>query len=281
MTRRRRLLLLSAPVWLLVLLVSVKLLTMSLDNQTGRRAYAAGEHETAASAFDRTKVVNLAEPWVAPYNRGTTAYQQRHFDLARDDLTEALRLVPAQHDCRVRLNLVATHEAIADGLAATGQHQAARQAYEQGLSVLRAGRCGDRQPTPSSTPTKSPSASPSKTPSRTPSPSPSASPSPGGSPTPQQNEPNEEQRREQEKQRADEADPRMEQKRQEQQRQEGRASNRPSYTPRPEPTQSQDPRDSESRSQELDQRNSDARKERQKDQDREQRPKGPDVKKPW
>lgn len=260
--RRRRLAAWSAPVWLLVVALAVFLLVRVGDNAAGRAAYAAGDPGNARDRFERTHRVNVVEPWVAAYNRGTASFQLGRLPEARADFTEALRTVPTERDCLVRLNLVATIEAIGDQLATAGRHGEAARAYADGLAVLQQGRCGDpHRPTP--------------TPSRTRKPSPSASPS--AQPSKPSDDP--EQRKQEEQRRADDQRDRMADKQEEQERAAENEQGRPSPPASPPPAPDR-PGSEQGRSDELEQRNRAGRKDQQEAQDRAERG-GPRVDRPW
>ncbi|GAB3624933.1 hypothetical protein GCM10027418_30190 [Mariniluteicoccus endophyticus] len=188
--RRRRSAYVVAPVWLVLVLVAVLLLTKLADNAAGRESYVGHDPAGARQRFERTQRINVVEPWIAHFNHGTAAYQLRRYAEARTDFSTALASVPKTHDCMVRLNLVETIERMGDELAAARSFDAARVQYEEALRVLRAGSCGDRTPDPSASPSAEPSASPSRsgTPSRSASSAPgsseSATPGRSGAPSP-------------------------------------------------------------------------------------------------
>ncbi len=218
-TRRRILLACYAPLAVLLLAFAVKVFVMTSDNAAGRASYGAGQYDTAQRRFDATQVVNIFEPWVAPYNQGTTFYQLLRYTEARASLEKALTLVPPRYDCMVRLNLVTTIEAQGDELMARQNAADAKKRYDEAIAVLGQGDCGTRE---SKSPSPSPSGSSSKPTSKSPTPAKASSgqsskgqsgqPTQGESGQPTKGPTSDQERKEQEKQRADEAEQRLDEK---------------------------------------------------------------------
>ncbi|HPZ51073.1 MAG TPA: hypothetical protein PLA44_14570, partial [Propionibacteriaceae bacterium] len=164
-TKRWVLLACWAPMAILLLGFAVKVFVMTSDAEAGRSAYGTGKYEEAKRRFDATQVVNIFEPWVAPYNQGTTLYQMLRYGEARTSLEASLALVTPRYDCMVRLNLVATIEAQGDELVARQNAAEAKKRYDEALDVLGKGDCGTRE---SSSPSPSSSGQSSKPASKTP-----------------------------------------------------------------------------------------------------------------
>jgi hypothetical protein len=126
---------------LLSLALTLKVGTMLQLNHAGRHDLAAGHYADAADSFDATRFANAFEPWVATYDAGTALYLKGEFAEARDRLRRSLADVPAQQECRVRINLALTDEAMGDAAVADGDVAAARTAWEEGRAVLAANDC--------------------------------------------------------------------------------------------------------------------------------------------
>lgn len=150
--QRWRLLWRSLPVWIVVVMIAVFGLLRLTANNSGRKAYDAAEYHHSQVIFDRLRVLNVAQRWVADYNAGTSAAQQRQWDDAEPRLTKALTAVPAEWDCRVRLNLVYVIEKRADDTDVTGGHAKAGNEYARARQLLRQGDCGSPSDSPSPTP---------------------------------------------------------------------------------------------------------------------------------
>lgn len=128
---------------LAALLPSAKVAVMVQQNHAGRAALSDDRFDEAARAFGFTGLVNVFEPWVAPYDRGTTDYLRGEYDDARRLLEDALTDVPPAEQCRVRINLALTHEALGDAARADGDLEQARAGWAQGRDVLAAGGCAE------------------------------------------------------------------------------------------------------------------------------------------
>lgn len=197
-SRRRRLLIGSVPVAVLLLAFAGKAFVMLGANHAGQRAYEQGVYASAARDFDRNRAVDVLEGWVAAYNRGTSLYRDARLDEARAELEYALGHSPRDRDCMVRINLSATIEAQGDASATARRAKEAAQRYREALGVLREGSCGsdagdaerdaeeqasareaERRLEDKLRESESTSEDPSPSPSPSSSPSPSPSPSPG------------------------------------------------------------------------------------------------------
>lgn len=141
---RRRLLVLGLLPLLVALALCVKVGVMLGLDDRGRSAFADGEFERAGEAFAANGWLNVFEPWVSPFDEGTADYRLADFATARDLLEEALLVVPDEQECLVRINLSLTHEALGDAGLADGRRDLAEAFWREGLAVLDAGGCRDR-----------------------------------------------------------------------------------------------------------------------------------------
>lgn len=278
---RRAVMVATSLLAVVLLAFSLKVWLMVAGNESGRQSYAAGESERAAEAFGANLRLNVLEPWVAHFNKGTAHYQAEQWQLAEDEFRAALAQVPEQHACMVALDLAWTIEAQGDELAADGKSDEARARWAEARKVLDGSRCGqlpDGSPSPTPTPSpQSPSPSPSGSP--TPSGSPSPGPSDGGSPTPSapSTEPPSEQ---EQKEQSERTRQRLEKKEQGA----STASPSPSGSGSPQlspgPSQSSDPRSEQGKQEKLKQRQEKAQQERSQRKDRKDTSSS-DVDKPW
>lgn len=135
---------------LAALAVAVKLLTMVWLSSSGAAAYADGSYPEAAQAFDRLGVVNVVEPWRAPFGRGGALYRQGQLDAAGNEFGEALDLAPER--CEIRFNLAVTMEAIGDSMIGDEraveelQNEHPLELYRTALDVIGARRCSVGDP---------------------------------------------------------------------------------------------------------------------------------------
>lgn len=294
----------TSPVLVLLLLFALKTLSMVGVNDAGIRAYDEGRFSASHRIFSQLHFINVFEPWIAAYNRGTAEYGLRDFGAARESFTTALEQAPAEYECRVLLNLVSTIERQADELATQRQHAEALKHYELALRMLADANCGELthsqspSPSPSDSPSvsespspsqsQSPSESPSSGPSGEPSPNPSGEPSsiPSGGPSSQpEGEPDQqgaEDRQREEADRKQQQQERISEKADEQRQQAERESRdpEPSVDPEASPEPESDPAGQQQRQEQLEQRNQEGQREQNRHRDRDSRP-TERVETPW
>jgi hypothetical protein len=140
---RRLLFWLGVPPLLVALALVLKVGTMVALNSSGRDAFDHGRLGPAVAAFRSTLAANVLEPWVAPYDVGTTLYRQHDYEGARHRLEDALALVPSAEECRVRVNLALTDEALGDAALGDGDVTGARDRWTAARDDLAGGRCTD------------------------------------------------------------------------------------------------------------------------------------------
>lgn len=142
--RRKRLLLWSAPIVLIALLASAKLLSATLMNNAGRSAYEDASYATAQSRFEDLKFFNVIEPWKAYFNEGTARYAAGEFFLATQQFEPALDLVPrapeeqprGEEECAVRTNYSLALEGLGDENLAANDPAMASDYYDQAQEML-------------------------------------------------------------------------------------------------------------------------------------------------
>ena len=110
--RRRRRRLFALPIVLVLLAIAFKLVTMSWFSSRGAAAYDEAHYDRSLTEFDRLEVVNVIEPWRAPFGLGTARHRQGDLEGAEAAFRRALELAPER--CDVRFNLVVTIEAQGD-----------------------------------------------------------------------------------------------------------------------------------------------------------------------
>lgn len=105
---RRRMILWSLPVAVLLLVVAVKLLSVVALGEQAQAAFAGGNITGVDSAASRLGVVNVVEPHKAPFARGDARVLAGDYDGARVAFEEAMALAPrdSQDQCQIRVNLV-------------------------------------------------------------------------------------------------------------------------------------------------------------------------------
>jgi hypothetical protein len=135
---RRRLLLWSAPVVLVVLLVALKLLSLPTFAALTQWSYGDEQFERSASLSEPLGVANVVEPWVHHFDRGTAYAQIGVLDVARQEFVTALDLAPedATISCVIRVNLVLTIEAQGDAALLELRYADAEALYELGQKTV-------------------------------------------------------------------------------------------------------------------------------------------------
>jgi len=130
---RRRLIVWSLPVVLVLLLVALKLLTMVATGNQARTAYDAGAVSAVEQAAARLGVLNVIERHKAPFAHGDARVLAGDFDGAREAFEEALALAPrnAVEACQVRVNLVLSLEKLGDAAKLSTGLDAAKPFYDR------------------------------------------------------------------------------------------------------------------------------------------------------
>jgi tetratricopeptide (TPR) repeat protein len=146
---RRRMILFSLPVVLLALFVAWKLLSMPVLAQRGIDAYDQGLFDRSVEASDSLMFLNVAEPWIPYFNRGTAHAAGQAYSDATDDLAKALERAPQERRCEVRVNLALAWEMQGDSYFEAGYFAGAIKLYETAKAVIDAGAdegCFEQQP---------------------------------------------------------------------------------------------------------------------------------------
>ena len=135
--RRRRLLLASAPVVVLLLLVAARLVSLNLVHAQTLSAYQAGDKARTLEWGERQGWVNVVEQFRSPFAIGDAHVLTGHFELARPWFEQAFEQVPKGgiDDCKVRVNLGLTYEALGDAAKARERTDEWRQFYDKGIKI--------------------------------------------------------------------------------------------------------------------------------------------------
>lgn len=138
-SQRRRLLLASAPLIVLLALIGVRLVTLNAVHERTLAAYERGDRARTLEWADRQGWLNLVESFRAPFAMGAGHVVGGRFDLARPWFEQALELVPRGgiDECKVRVNLGLTYERLGDEATSRERPDEARQFYEKGIRVTK------------------------------------------------------------------------------------------------------------------------------------------------
>lgn len=137
--RRRRLLLASAPVVVLLVLVALRLVSLNLVHAQTLEAYEAGDKPRTLTWGERQGWVNVVEPFRSPFAIGDAHVLSGHFELARPWFEQAFEQVPKGgiDDCKVRVNLGLTYEALGDAAKARERTDEWKQFYDKGITITK------------------------------------------------------------------------------------------------------------------------------------------------
>lgn len=135
---RRKLIVWSLPVVLVLLFVALKLLTMVAIGNQARTAYDGGEVTAVEQAAARLGFFNVIERHKAPFAHGDARVMAGDFDGAREAFEEALVVAPrnAVEACQIRVNLVLSLEKLGDAAKASTGLDAAKPFYDRMQAVV-------------------------------------------------------------------------------------------------------------------------------------------------
>lgn len=140
--KRKQLLKYSAPLIVIICVLSLKLASPWFLYSQFHKSYASGNYAQAAGKISVLTIFNFMEPYKVYFNRGTSQYMAQNFESARKDLTIALERAPKEKECIVRVNLVLTLVAIADQHITNKNLDEAIVVYDDAKAIIDARDCG-------------------------------------------------------------------------------------------------------------------------------------------
>ena len=131
--RRRRLLLGSLPFVVLLAFVATRLVTLNLVHNQTLAAYQAGDAAATETWAERQGWVNVVEQFRSPFAVGDAHVLAGQFEAARPWFEKAFEQVPKGgiDDCKVRVNLGLTYEALGDAAKARERTTEWKQFYDK------------------------------------------------------------------------------------------------------------------------------------------------------
>lgn len=137
--RRRRLLLASLPFVVLVAFVATRLVTLNLVHNQTLAAYQAGDPAATSTWAERQGWVNVVEQFRSPFAVGDAHALAGQFEAARPWFEQAFEQVPkgGVDDCKVRVNLGLTYEALGDAAKARERTAEWKQFYDKGITITQ------------------------------------------------------------------------------------------------------------------------------------------------
>ncbi|MBC9823610.1 tetratricopeptide repeat protein [Terrabacter sp. MAHUQ-38] len=135
--RRRRLLLASSPLVVLLVLVAARLVSLNVVAAQTLDAYQAGDKPRTVLWGERQGWVNVVEQFRSPFAIGDAHVLSGHFELARPWFEQAFAQVPKGgiDECKVRVNLGLTYEALGDQAKARERTDEWKQYYDKGIKI--------------------------------------------------------------------------------------------------------------------------------------------------
>lgn len=139
MKLRRRLLVYSAPVALILVVMIVKSLSVVVAGDSAASAYAERDNAGLRRAVDTLNVFNVIEPDRASFAAGTLAVLDNRLEEADRRFSASLA---RRESCEARVNLELVRETLGDRAAAVFDNRAAVGHYLAARSVVEQARAG-------------------------------------------------------------------------------------------------------------------------------------------
>jgi len=135
---RRRLLVFSAPVAVLLVVVIVKSLSVGIAGDSAASAFTERDNAALRRAVNSLTVLNVIEPAKAYFAAGALAVLDNRLEEADHQFSESLARTEPAESCAARVNLQLVREtlgdraaAVLDGRTAIAQYVSARTVVEQ------------------------------------------------------------------------------------------------------------------------------------------------------
>jgi tetratricopeptide (TPR) repeat protein len=136
LAKRRKLLLFSMPVMIIIGLVALKFLSIGILAPVSANAYKDSQYQTSLTWLTPLTFVNTIEPYKVYHNRGNDYYKLQQFESAETEFRKALESVPSADECAVRVNLVMSIVAQADIKASAKDYDKAIVLYDNAKAVI-------------------------------------------------------------------------------------------------------------------------------------------------
>ncbi len=133
---RRRLVLFSAPVMLIVLLAAVKMISVVVAGNSAVTNFTDRDEEALGRDTSTLGVLNVLEQARAPFAAGTLAVLQGRLDEADRHFSDALARASTEDACPVLVNLELVRERQGDIDGWEGRPDDARERYRNALAVV-------------------------------------------------------------------------------------------------------------------------------------------------
>ncbi|MGV0793869.1 hypothetical protein [Mycolicibacterium sp. XJ1819] len=149
---RRRLVMLSVPAAVVVLVAAVKMISVVLAGNSAVADFEAGDADRLRSNAAILGLLNVIEPAKAPFAAGTSAVLDGRLDDADARFADALSRTGVAESCPVRINLELVRERLGDIAAWEARPDEAADRYRGALAIVEGapGACfaGNTDPDP-------------------------------------------------------------------------------------------------------------------------------------
>lgn len=133
---RRRLVALSAPVALVVLVVAVKMISVVVVGQSAQQHYADNAIGGLSSDVSILRTLDVIEPATTHFGAGALAVLEDRLDSADAQFSRSLAGTAADRSCPVRVDLALVRERQGDIAAWEARLDDARERYGSALAVI-------------------------------------------------------------------------------------------------------------------------------------------------
>jgi hypothetical protein len=133
---RRRLLLFSAPVAIVALVASIKMISVVVAGTSASIDFARGDISALRDDVSVLSVLNVLEPVKAPSAAGSLAVLEGRLDQADARYSDVLSRTDAAQSCPVRVNLELVRETQGDLAARDLRWEQARERYSSALTIV-------------------------------------------------------------------------------------------------------------------------------------------------
>lgn len=133
---RRRVLLASTPIAVVVLALAVKLISVVVVGNSAQQHYAAGEIGALRSDVSVLRVFDVIEPVNGMLAAGGLAVLDDRLDVADAEFSSALAATDPANSCSVRVDLELVRERQGDIDAWEARLDTARERYDSALAVI-------------------------------------------------------------------------------------------------------------------------------------------------
>lgn len=142
--KRKKLLLWSLPVSLMLLVIAIKLISVPIISSVAKSNFLNKRYYESTQILEPLYAGNWLEPYKLYYNQANGFYMSAMYIEAELGYREALKTVPREFECYVRVNLALSIEAQADVYFQEKKLDESILRYDEAKAVLRDGQdsCG-------------------------------------------------------------------------------------------------------------------------------------------